>query len=53
MELEYASKKFNYDHHVRDMIELVLGLDQLSNIPEDEKMSRLSNKGIKQTDYII
>lgn len=53
MELDYAAKKFNSDARVREMLGLVLALDPLSNITEDEKMSRLSNQGITKVDYTI
>lgn len=53
LEVEYANKKFNNDPDVRDRIRLILELDPLSNITEDDKMSRLSNKGITLEAYII
>lgn len=53
LEAEYANKAFNNDPGVRDRVELVLALDPLANISEDDKMSRLSNKGITQENYII
>lgn len=53
LELEYSNKAFNSDPKVRDIVELVLSLDPLANITEDDKMSRLSNKGITQIDYVI
>lgn len=53
MEKEYASKKFNTDPEVSDMVQLVLNLDPLPNISEDDKMSRLSNQGITQETYVI
>lgn len=53
LEIEYANKAFNSDHEVRDMVDLVLKLDPLANISEDDKMTRLSNKGITQLTYII
>jgi hypothetical protein len=53
MEQEYASKKFNTNPAVGDMVSLILSLDPLPNISEDDKMSRLSNKGITQATYII
>lgn len=53
LEIDYASKRFNNDPEVRDMVTIILKLDPLSNISEDEKMSRLSNKGITQIDYVI
>lgn len=53
VEVEYANKAFNNDPSIRDLVRLVLELDPLSNIPEDDKMSRLSNKGITLETYII
>lgn len=53
MESEYAAKKFNTDNEVGDMVQLILKLDPLPNISEDDKMSRLSNKGITQQTYVI
>jgi hypothetical protein len=53
LEIEYANKAFNADPEVRDTVELVLSLDPLANISEDDKMSRLSNKGILQETYVI
>jgi hypothetical protein len=53
MEKEYASKKFNTDPGVSDMVQLILNLDPLPNVSEDDKMSRLSNQGITQETYVI
>lgn len=53
MEKEYATKKFNTDPGVSDMIRLILSLDPLPNVTEDDKMSRLSNQGITQETYVI
>lgn len=53
LEQEYATKKFNADPTIAAELMLVLKLDPLPNISEDEKMSRLSNKGIIQETYII
>jgi hypothetical protein len=53
MEVDYASKRFNTDVTVRDLVALTLKLDPLPNISEDEKMARLSNKGILQETYIV
>lgn len=53
LEIDYASKRFNNNSDVRDMVALCLRLDPLPNISEDEKMSRLSNKGITQLAYVI
>ena len=35
------------------MVGLVLKLDPLAGVMEDDKMSRLSNNGITQLDYIV
>lgn len=53
MEVEYALKTFNNDSDISDHVNLVLQLDPLANISEDDKMSRLSNKGILQETYVI
>lgn len=53
MEVDYAGKLFNADPSIRDMVALTIKLDPLPNITEDEKMSRLSNKGILPESYII
>lgn len=52
-ESELANKMFNNDPAIREMVTLVLSLDPLSNITEDEKMTRLSNRGITLETYII
>ncbi len=53
MEIEYAGKKFNADPSVKSNVELVLTLDPLPGITEDQKMSRLQNRGITEEDYVI
>lgn len=53
VEVEYAGKAFNNDPAIREMVQLVLSLDPLANISEDDKMTRLSNKGITQITYVI
>lgn len=53
LEIDYASKRFNNDPEVRDAVQLILKLDPLPNITEDDKMSRLSNKGITLETYVI
>lgn len=53
LELEYAAKKFNTNPEVRDRLMLIFELDPLSNVTEEDKMSRLSNKGITLETYII
>jgi len=53
VEVEFAGKAFNNDPAIRELVQLVLSLDPLANIPEDDKMSRLSNKGITLETYVI
>jgi hypothetical protein len=53
LEIEYAGKKFNADPAVRDKLQLTFALDPLPNVTEEEKMSRLTNKGITQRSYVI
>lgn len=53
LEVAYTSSRFNTDPEIRDRLLLILKLDPLPNITEDEKMSRLTNKGITLESYII
>lgn len=53
IEIEYAHKKFSQEPEIRDMVYLTLSLDPLAGVSEEDKMSRLSNKGITQLTYII
>lgn len=53
LEIDYATRRFNADPDVRDRVQLILTLDPLPNISEDDKMSRLSNKGITLESYVI
>lgn len=53
LEIDYCAKRFNNEIEVYDMVSLVLELDPLQNISEDDKMSRLSNKGITLESYVI
>lgn len=53
MQVEFAHKKFQQEPEVRDRVALTIKLDPLSGITEDEKMGRLSNKGITQLTYVI
>lgn len=53
LEEDYAAKRFNSDPEVRDAVALSLRLDPLPNISEDDKMSRLTNKGITLESYVI
>lgn len=52
MEVAYATKAFNNDLEIARFVSLVLKLDPLAGISEDDKMSRLSNNGITQLDYV-
>ena len=53
MEVDFANKRFSADPAVKDRLNLIFQLDPLPNISEDNKMSRLSNKGITQEAYVI
>lgn len=53
LEVDYTSKRFNTDPEIRDRLMLILSLDPLPNVSEDDKMSRLSNRGITQQTYVI
>ncbi len=53
LQIDYASKKFIANPEVKDRLTLIFELDPLPNISEDDKMSRLSNKGITLLTYVI
>ena len=53
MEVEIAMKRFSHDESVNTYTKLVYELDPLYCVTEDEKLLRLQNKGITETDYII
>lgn len=53
MQIEYVAKKFYSDDRVKSELETIFELDPFPNISEDEKMTRLSNDGITQLDYIV
>ena len=53
MQKEYAGKKFNADPSVKKEAELVLDLDPFAGLTDDQKMTRLSNGGIAEINYII
>lgn len=53
LEIDYSGKRFITEPEIRDRLTLTLSLDPLPNISEDEKMSRLSNKGITMVAYVI
>ena len=53
LQMEYANKKFNADPQVQRRLELTIKLDPLSGVTEDDKLARLSARGITQETYII
>lgn len=53
IETEYASKRFGSEPGIRDRLMLILELDPLPNVGDEEKMIRLSNKGITLETYIV
>jgi len=53
MEVAYATKAFSNDLDIAHHVGLILRLDPLAGISEDTKMSRLSNNGITQLDYVV
>jgi len=53
LEIDYAGKRFNSEPEVRDRLSLILTLDPLPNVTDEDKMTRLSNKGITLETYII
>jgi hypothetical protein len=53
MQVTYATKAFNNDPEIAADVQLILSLDPLAGISEDDKMSRLSNGGITQLDYVV
>jgi len=53
MEQDFAAKKFYNKPDVAQMLACVYDLNPLPGLTDDEKMVRLSNKGITQEDYVI
>ena len=53
MEEDYVNKKFVGDDRLRQKVLLSISLDPLIGVNEDEKMTRLSNKGITLETYIL
>lgn len=53
LEVDFTSAWFSTDPEIRDRLVLILTLDPLPNISEDDKMSRLTNKGITLESYVI
>lgn len=53
LEADFATKKFYANPELKTELELVMSLDPLIGLNEDEKMTRLANKGITYIDYVI
>lgn len=53
LEKDYVNKKFEGDNATKERVLLSLDLDPLTGLTENDKMARLSNKGITQETYII
>lgn len=53
LEIAYAGKKFPTNPEVKERLQLIFTLDPLSNVTDDEKIGRLSSKGITLETYII
>lgn len=53
IENEYAVKAFSSNPEVSEIVSMVLELDPMANVSEEDKMSRLSNKGITLLTYIV
>lgn len=53
MEINYATKKFGTDPEVQKKLLVILQLDPLANISEDDKVARLTNKGVTLEDYVL
>lgn len=53
MEEDYVNKKFAGDNALKQRVLLSIKLDPLSGMSEDDKMVRLSNKGITEETYVV
>lgn len=53
LESDIASKRFKDNPELFHLNNLLYNLDPLAGISEDEKTSRLQNKGISELDYIV
>lgn len=53
LEEELAGKQVNADSNVKNSVQLILELDPLFGVPDDQKVSMLSNKGISQEKYVL
>ncbi len=53
LEKDFAAKKFYNKPEVSERLSLAFELNPLPGISDDEKMTRLSNKGITLQDYVI
>lgn len=50
---EYAATRFYNAPEQRDLLKVTLKLDPLAGLTDDDKMLRLQNGGISETDYIL
>ncbi len=50
---EIAAKKFRNNPEISDLTKCVFDLDPLPGLTDDEKVVRLSNKGISHLDYVL
>lgn len=53
LEREYIGKKFSSQKEQALLLDCAYDLDPLGGLTEDEKMTRLSNKGIQEADYVL
>lgn len=53
LEIDYANSEFNSDPDIRKRLEAIYSLDPFPGISEDEKSTRLANKGISKQNYVI
>lgn len=53
LEVMYTSKKFSSDPYMRDAMRVQNDLDPLAGMSDDDKLTRLQNKGITLDAYII
>lgn len=50
---EYVNKKFNTDELLRDTVQAALQCNPYSSVSDDNVITRLTNDGINQTDYVL
>jgi hypothetical protein len=53
LEIDFAKKRFNTEPEISYEAEAIFELDPLYGLSEDDKMTRKSNGGITELDYII